>query len=135
MQLGDKIKKIRDLKGLTQEDIASKLNISSQAYSKIERNETKIDDKRLEQIANALDVPAESIQKFDESNFFISNLKECENSQSLGMMNTVNNYYYNTDQTIPVLENLIEQQKQQLKQQSDEIEFLRKQLESLLRVK
>ena len=135
MLLGDKIKKIRDLKGLTQEDIASKLNISSQAYSKIERNETKIDDKRLEQIANALDVPAESIQKFDESNFFISNLKECENSQSLGMMNTVNNYYYNTDQTIPVLENLIEQQKQQLKQQSDEIEFLRKQLESLLRVK
>lgn len=135
MLLGDKIKKIRDLKGMTQEDIASKLNISSQAYSKIERNETKIDDKRLEQIANALDVPAESIQKFDESNFFISNLKECENSQSLGMMNTVNNYYYNTDQTIPVLENLIEQQKQQLKQQSDEIEFLRKQLESLLRVK
>jgi len=135
MLLGDKIKKIRDLKGLTQEDIASKLNISSQAYSKIERNETKIDDKRLEQIANALDVPAESIQKFDESNFFISNLKECENSQSLGMMNTVNNYYYNTDQTIPVLENLIELQKQQLKQQSDEIQFLRKQLESLLRVK
>ena len=135
MLLGDKIKKIRDLKGMTQEDIASKLNISSQAYSKIERNETKIDDKRLEQIANALDVPAESIQKFDESNFFISNLKECENSQSLGMMNTVNNYYYNTDQAITVLENLIELQKQQLKQQSDEIEFLRKQLESLLRAK
>ncbi len=134
MLLGEKIKKIRDLKGMTQEDIASKLNISSQAYSKIERNETKIDDKRLEQIANALDVPAESIQKFDESNFFISNLKECENSQSLGMMNTVNNYYY-SDQSIPVLENLIEQQKQQLKQQSDEIEFLRKQLESLLRAK
>jgi transcriptional regulator with XRE-family HTH domain len=135
MLLGEKIKKIRDLKGMTQEDIASKLNISSQAYSKIERNETKIDDKRLEQIANALDVPAESIQKFDESNFFISNLKECENSQSLGMMNTVNNYYYNTDQAITVLENLIELQKQQLKQQSDEIEFLRKQLESLLRAK
>ena len=135
MLLGEKIKKIRDLKGMTQEDIASKLNISSQAYSKIERNETKIDDKRLEQIANALDVPAESIQKFDESNFFISNLKECENSQSLGMMNTVNNYYYNTDQVIPALENLVELQKKQLKQQSDEIEFLRKQLESLLRAK
>jgi transcriptional regulator with XRE-family HTH domain len=135
MLLGEKIKKIRDLKGMTQEDIASKLNISSQAYSKIERNETKIDEKRLEQIANALDVPAESIQKFDESNFFISNLKECENSQSLGMMNTVNNYYYNTDQVIPVLENLVELQKKQLKQQSDEIEFLRKQLESLLRAK
>jgi transcriptional regulator with XRE-family HTH domain len=135
MLLGEKIKKIRDLKGMTQEDIASKLNISSQAYSKIERNETKIDEKRLEQIANALDVPAESIQKFDESNFFISNLKECENSQSLGMMNTVNNYYYNTDQVIPALENLVELQKKQLKQQSDEIEFLRKQLESLLRAK
>lgn len=134
MLLGDKIKKIRDLKGMTQEDIASILNISSQAYSKIERNETKIDEKRLEQIANALDVPSETIRKFDESNFFISNLKECENSQSLGMMNTVNNYYY-SDNAIPILENLIEQQKQQLKQQSDEIEFLRKQLESLLRAK
>ena len=49
-------------------------------------------------------------------------------------MNTVNNYYY-SDNAIPILENLIEQQKQQLKQQSDEIEFLRKQLESLLRAK
>jgi transcriptional regulator with XRE-family HTH domain len=37
--IGEKIRQIRDLKGLSQEYISGKLGISQRAYSKIERNE------------------------------------------------------------------------------------------------
>ena len=55
MILGHKIKNIRELKNLTQEFVAEKLDISQSAYSKIER-ETKISDEKLAQIAEILEV-------------------------------------------------------------------------------
>ncbi|MDB9482295.1 helix-turn-helix transcriptional regulator [Dolichospermum circinale CS-537/05] len=38
MELANRIRKIRETYGLSQADIAYKVNISPQAYSKIERN-------------------------------------------------------------------------------------------------
>ena len=43
MKIGDKLKRIRDIKGLKQEEVAALLKITPQAYSKVERNETKLD--------------------------------------------------------------------------------------------
>jgi transcriptional regulator with XRE-family HTH domain len=85
MKLGYKIKKIRDIKGLKQDEMASLLNISTQAYSKIERNETKMDDERLNQIAKIFGLSPDEIKNFDEKNLFINNNNEYENSnQSTG---------------------------------------------------
>jgi transcriptional regulator with XRE-family HTH domain len=133
MQLGDKIKKIRDLKGLKQDEVAAKLNISTQAYSKIERNETKVDSERLEQLANIFGISADDIQKFDDRNLFVNNLKEFETANNTGY--TVNNYYYGNDQLVSQLEKTIEQQKEMLQHQKEEILYLRKQLEILLSTK
>ena len=134
MQLGDKIKKIRDLKGLKQDEVAAKLNISTQAYSKIERNETKVDSERLEQLANIFGISADDIQKFDDRNLFVNNLKEFETANN-NTGYTVNNYYYGNDQLVSQLEKTIEQQKEMLQQQKEEILYLRKQLEILLSTK
>ncbi len=131
MQLGDKIKKIRDLKGLKQNEVAAKLNLSPQAYSKIERNETKMDNERLEQLASVLGVTVEDIHKFDDKNLFVSRQVEFESKQNTGLANTVNNYYYG-DQIIRQLERSIELQKDIIQQQREEVLFLRKQLETLL---
>jgi len=38
MQIGNKIKRIRELKGLSQADVAEKLHISQRAYSDIEND-------------------------------------------------------------------------------------------------
>lgn len=122
MQIGDKIKKIRDLKGLKQEEVAEKLNITPQAYGKIERNETKLDTERLHQIAEIFGITTEDIQGFDDKNMFVNNLKECENSQ--GTYFIMNNFS-DTDKLYPLLEKVIAQQQ-------EEIRFLREQLAKFL---
>jgi transcriptional regulator with XRE-family HTH domain len=52
--LGDKIRYFRNLKGWSQEEFAYKLNMSITGYSKIERNVTDVNFKRLTQIAKVL---------------------------------------------------------------------------------
>ncbi len=53
--IGNKIRQIREAKKYSQEYIATKLNISQNAYSKIENNQTKLTLERLKEIAKALD--------------------------------------------------------------------------------
>jgi len=47
MQLADKIKFMRQLKNLSQEDIAQRLEMSVQGYAKIEQGKTDISYSRL----------------------------------------------------------------------------------------
>ena len=68
--IGTKIKKIRDLKGLTQEHLADKLNMSVTGYGKIERDEVDLPFSRLEQIAEVFKVKVEDIVSFDEKVVF-----------------------------------------------------------------
>lgn len=63
--IGYKIKNIRELKNLTQEYMAEKLDISQAAYSKLEKGTTKISQDKLEKIAEVLDVNPEDITDFD----------------------------------------------------------------------
>jgi len=68
--LGTKIKKIRELRNLTQEYMASELNMSQQNYSRLEQDSTDLSYKRLEQIAEILKVKIEDIAGFDDQVVF-----------------------------------------------------------------
>jgi transcriptional regulator with XRE-family HTH domain len=68
--LGQKIRKLRELRNLKQEVMAEKLGISQTAYSKMERDETDVSYERLEQIAKALEISVQDLLSFDEKNFF-----------------------------------------------------------------
>ena len=72
MNTGEKIRGIRLLKNLSQENMATMLGISRVAYGDIERGKTDISDSRLTQIAEALKVEPADILKFGDtvSNFF-----------------------------------------------------------------
>lgn len=132
MQLGDKIRKIRDLRGLKQEEIAAKLHITAQAYSKIERNETKIDLERLKQIADALDISVADIEAFSDKNLFINNLNECPNGQ--GTYFIVNNYQNNEDM-LKLYEKLFAEQRLFMQQQQEQMRIIIEQLFHLLNKK
>ncbi len=54
--LGQKIRKIRQARDFTQDNMAYELGITKGAYSKIEREESNISIKRLEEIAKVLGV-------------------------------------------------------------------------------
>ena len=69
MNIIENIKKIRKHKGISQEYIASHLNISQSAYHKIEAGETELTTDRLQQILNVLETDlSELIGKADNHN-------------------------------------------------------------------
>lgn len=56
-KLGDKIRRLRAMKGYSQANIAEDLGITPGAYAKIERGEIDPNTSRLYEIAKSLDVP------------------------------------------------------------------------------
>jgi transcriptional regulator with XRE-family HTH domain len=69
LHIGRKISKIRELRGMKQEGLASLMGVSQQSISKIEQSE-EVEDLALERIAEALGVTAEAIKNFSEESVF-----------------------------------------------------------------
>lgn len=63
------IRKVREFRNYTQDYLAAKLEISQNAYSKIELGYSKITLDRLFQIAQILEVEVTQILYFEPSNF------------------------------------------------------------------
>lgn len=68
--VGHKIRKVRELRSLTQEKVAEELGMTTSGYSRIERGEVKLSLSRLEQIAGVLGVQPLGLTSFDETVFF-----------------------------------------------------------------
>jgi len=68
--IGQKIRKIRELKGIKQEVMAEQLDISQQSYSNIESDKTDIAFSKIEKIAEIFQMRAEDIVCFDEKVIF-----------------------------------------------------------------
>ena len=64
--IGQKIKKIREIKGLKQEYMADRLDISQQSYSNIESNRIDVPFSKIEQIAEVFGMRVEDMVSFDE---------------------------------------------------------------------
>jgi transcriptional regulator with XRE-family HTH domain len=71
MIIGDKIRNLRSLKGISQENMADALKMSLPAYGDIERNKKDVTLSRLDQIAKVLSVTVADILAFNDrvSNF------------------------------------------------------------------
>ena len=120
--IGSKIKRIREMRGITQEEIAEDLNLTAQAYGRMERGETSISAERLGKIAEKLGVNTDEIMRYDENKFIISgNSNNGEASESNLQFNL---NIYERDQTIEVLKDTITNQQEQIK-------FLQNQVEKL----
>jgi len=66
LNVGLNIKKIREIKNLTQDYVASCIGMTQSAYSKLESGDTSINITRLEKIANILEVKIEDIVHFKQ---------------------------------------------------------------------
>lgn len=77
--IGRNICRIREMKGMKQETLAELLGISQQKMSVIENTE-ELDDSKLQEIANALEIPAIAIKEYSDER----------------MINYVNNFYDNS---------------------------------------
>jgi transcriptional regulator with XRE-family HTH domain len=127
VQLGKKIKRIRELKGIKQEALASKLGISQQTISLLEQSD-EIDEERLAQVAKALDVSVEAIKNFNEdaaiNNF---NYNTFNDSSSLNSGNENNLCTFNPiEKLIDVMEENKQLYERLLKEKDGVIEMYKK---------
>jgi hypothetical protein len=68
MSVNEKIRKVRESKAWSQEQMAEKLNMSLNGYVKIERGETKLYLDKLEQIAQVFDIDVVELMQSDGQN-------------------------------------------------------------------
>ena len=120
MHLGKKISRIRELKGMKQETLASLLGVSQQAISKLEQSEY-LEDDRLEEVGKALGVTADAIRNFNDENiiFHIQNMHE----------SAAYAQNYNNNCTINPIEKIIELYERMLKLEREKIELLEKMMD------
>jgi len=114
VHIGNKVRQLRELKGFSQDYIATQLGISQRAYSKIENNETRLDWNKLSKIAEILEMNPVDIASFDDNLIF-------NNCHQSGKFERFINQ-------IP--EKLIEQYEQRIIHLEKEIEFLRQELKN-----
>ena len=70
MSVHEKIRLVRQLKGWSQEDVASKLGMSPNGYGSIERGETDVNLSRLEQIAETFGIKLSDLLELNEKVVF-----------------------------------------------------------------
>ncbi len=70
LQIGKKIKRLRELKNMTQNQVAEKIGITQGAYSKIEMGESEVSYSRLESISDAFGMKPEDIISFNDNMVF-----------------------------------------------------------------
>ena len=73
VETGIRIKRIREYRNYTQQHMADRLELSQNAYCKIENGTTKLTTDRLEEIAGILDVPVETILSSEKQIFNLEN--------------------------------------------------------------
>lgn len=119
LKIGHKIKKLRELKNLTQEHMANSIGITQGAYSRMELGETEITYSKLEKISEELGMKPEDVIAFNESVVF-----NVMNNQ------TGNGLVINNSQLSEAEKNLFEQQIILLKEENT---HLKKVIEGLLK--
>src|SRR5690606_29532092 len=87
--LGRNISRIREMKGMKQETLAEILGISQQKMSVIENTE-ELDDVKLNEIAKALEVPANAIKEYSDEKMLNVITNNTFNSNDSSTLNAIN---------------------------------------------
>ena len=68
--IGEKIRKIRNIRGYSQEYMGSRLNMSQNNYSRIELDQINLTLKTLSEIADVLEIGTQELLNFNEAVLF-----------------------------------------------------------------
>lgn len=117
VKVGPNIKFLRNLKGLKQETVAIELGISQAEYSLIENSDI-IDDEIIFQIAKILNVTAEVIKEFNESQAFYSIENKVDNT-------TITENAHGIHQVFSPIEKVVELYERLLASEKEKIEILK----------
>lgn len=124
IHIGRKISRIRELRGMKQEALATLMGVSQQAISKIEQS-ADVEDLALEKIAQALGVTAEAIRGFTEEAVFniISNTFHNSSTDNSTLIASSMNY----QPTFNTVEKIVELYERLLASEREKVELLKNQ--------
>lgn len=88
VEVGKKIRNIRELKNFSQEYLAQKLGLTTRAYSKIETEETQLTISRLNEISLILNITPQEILGFDKNLIFNNNPVNQQGGRYIAYNNT-----------------------------------------------
>lgn len=101
----ENVKKIRELKSITRESMASDLGMSLSGYSKLERGEVDLTLSKLFNISQILNVSIEQLLNFDPSHIFIDPKSKEGKSALVSSVDVTNNFNDYREKYIQLLEN------------------------------
>lgn len=119
MKVNDKIHFFRETRNWSQEEMADKLGMSVNGYSKIERGETRLTIPKLEKIVEVFDTDILELMSFGEKNVIF--FQESENNNSINIINA------NSQDLVSEIAQL----KQTIAHQAEIIEMQKSQMETL----
>lgn len=100
-QILENIKRIRKQKGYSHEYVAHELDISQVAYSKLEKNDTKLTVERLYKLAEILEVEVSELLEIKAANQFNQTNKE----SATGYLQQIEHFYQeNKEQNQKIIE-------------------------------
>jgi transcriptional regulator with XRE-family HTH domain len=111
--IGRNISRIRELKGMKQEALASAIGVSQQSVSNIEASDT-IEEEKLIEVAKALDVSVEAIKNFSEEGVINYFANFYDNSSNHGAIHANNCTFNPLDKVVELYERLVQAEKDKI---------------------
>lgn len=121
--LGYNVKRLREILGVKQEDLAERLHLTQQTISKIE-NKMDLDNETREKIANAMNIPSEAIKNFTDerainiiSNTFSENVSVNDYAGSINnspINNPVEKIVQLYDEKVALYERMLQSEKEKV---------------------
>ena len=119
--LGYNVKRLREILGVKQEDLAERLQLSQQSISKLE-NKEDLDNETLGKVANALNIPADAIRNFtDEGAVHIVSNTFSGSYSALYNNSTINNPI---EKIVQLYEEKVELYERMLKSEQEKVALL-----------
>ncbi len=110
VHIGKNVRRLREIRDIKQESLATALSVSQQKVSKLERSEI-IDEDTLRRIAGALQVSVDIINNFDEG-ILINNTNAVVSTSDFDHNTTVSNQGFKPiEKIIELYERLIESER------------------------
>ena len=112
------------MKGLTQRDVTEKLNMSQQAYSRLETDQTQPTYDQMKKLTEALGISLEDLNKWD-GKFVFNNFGNPSNGQ-------VNQFKSLVDDERGLYQQLIAQKDTEIGHLKDEVAYLKTVIDRLM---
>jgi transcriptional regulator with XRE-family HTH domain len=107
----ENIKKFRELKNISRQQMADDLDLSLSGYAKLERGEIDVTISRINQISELLGVDVSQLLNFDSSQIFNVN----NNNLVQGVGTKANNVHYHNDEYLVKYVKVLEEELERLK--------------------